>query len=394
MSHATSNGETVVKTKFVAHSVDPKEPDVYWMVTCGQVVPPTDSWSPPKPGNDRVAGCPSYSHPSYLEVIRHFCRVPDAVEFRLPRAGERADSPPDGYFTCNEAHLLCCRFWFPIPEVIVQVLNRYELSISQLMLTGLQHLVGIVVLSYEWGMILNDDCLEALLAPVAVPKSRMCRLAPRPRMGIIKGFASNTHSFWEHFFFVRIDSASVEESCILFFRSQWGRKETNIHPPFPEDILTVRNIVRGGTYFWGHFSPERVRRAVAYNRSQLQPDLPVEGESETDIEEFVPYDILVGVVLIRLIRRDPTTSPLISTAFFDFGMPSNVGDSVELKAYRMCNGGLHLVTETLKACTALFKAEVLEKELARLKEEAAANSTRTNSDCRTSSTRSASYNSK
>ena len=46
----------------------------------------------------------------------------------------------------------------------------------------------------------------------------------------------------------------------------------------------------------------------------------------------------VGVVLIRLIRRDPTTSPLISTAFFYFGMPSNVGDSVELKAYRMCNG--------------------------------------------------------
>ena len=31
---------------------------------------------------------------------------------------------------------------------------------------------------------------------------------------------------------------------------------------------------------------------MAYNRSQLQPDLPVEGESETDIEEFVPYDIL------------------------------------------------------------------------------------------------------
>ena len=81
MSPETSNGETVVKTEFVAHSVDPKEADVYWMVTCGQVVPPTDSWSPPKPGNDRVAGCPSYSHPSYLKVILHFCRVPDAVEF-------------------------------------------------------------------------------------------------------------------------------------------------------------------------------------------------------------------------------------------------------------------------------------------------------------------------
>ncbi|KAF3569829.1 hypothetical protein F2Q69_00059818 [Brassica cretica] len=52
--------------------------------------------------------------------------------------------------------------------------------------------------------------------------------------------------------------------------------------------------------------------------------------------------------------------------FFDFRLPST---------------GLHLVTEALKvsrteARTALFKAEVAEKELARLKEEAAANSLR------------------
>ncbi|KAH0903247.1 hypothetical protein HID58_042750 [Brassica napus] len=166
--------------------------------------------------------------------------------------------------------------------------------------------------------------------------------------------------------------------------------QTNIHPPFPEDILAVRNIVRGGTYFWGHFSLERVRRAVAYNRSQLKPDLPVEGESETDMEEFVTYDIPGERERSRSPKKkqisvedygaasgscaDQTDPPGSNdfapdlNGFFYFGMPSNVGDSVELKAYRMCNGGLHLVTETLKACMALFKAEVPEKELARLKE--------------------------
>ena len=99
------------------------------------------------------------------------------MEFQLPQAGERADAPPDGYFTCYEAHMLRYHLWFPIPEIIVQVLNRFGLSISQLTHTGVQHLVGILVLSYERGMTLKADYLEALLAPVAVLKSRMCRLA-------------------------------------------------------------------------------------------------------------------------------------------------------------------------------------------------------------------------
>ncbi|KAF3571467.1 hypothetical protein F2Q69_00059201 [Brassica cretica] len=171
-------------------------------------------------------------------------------------------------------------------------MNWFGLSISQFTLTGLQHLVGILVLRYERGMTLNADYFEALLTPVGAPKSGMCRLAPRKNMAIIKGFALNSHLFWKHYFFVRIDSASVEESCIPFFQSRWGRKETNILPSFPENLPTVRDILRGGPYFRSHFSLECVHRAVAYNRSRLQPDLPVEEESKSDMEEFVPYDIL------------------------------------------------------------------------------------------------------
>ncbi|WZZ59207.1 hypothetical protein YC2023_059314 [Brassica napus] len=125
----------------------------------------------------------------------------------------------------------------------------------------------------------------------------------------------------------------------------------------------------------------RVRRAVAINRSRLQPDFPVQGESETDMEEFVPYDIpderemsrspmnkQVAVddydngdvdgleypsdELFRNFRNsqasgsgtDQTDLPEFGNlppdldSFFDFRMPSTVGDSVELKASRMCHG--------------------------------------------------------
>ncbi|KAF2617575.1 hypothetical protein F2Q68_00039582 [Brassica cretica] len=80
-SFETPTGQTVIKTELVAHSVDPKEADVYWMVKCGQEILLTVSWLPPKLSNDRVDGCTSHSHPLYLKVIRRFCRIPDSVEF-------------------------------------------------------------------------------------------------------------------------------------------------------------------------------------------------------------------------------------------------------------------------------------------------------------------------
>ncbi|KAF3524945.1 hypothetical protein F2Q69_00047648 [Brassica cretica] len=71
------------------------------------------------------------SCPKGLAAIRRFCRILELVEFRLPEAGKVALSPPEGYFTCYEAYLMQCHLWFPIPELIVQLLNRFNLSISQ-----------------------------------------------------------------------------------------------------------------------------------------------------------------------------------------------------------------------------------------------------------------------
>ncbi|WZZ35102.1 hypothetical protein YC2023_018503 [Brassica napus] len=88
-----------------------------------------------------------------------------------------------------------CHLWIPMPELIVQLLNRFNLSISQVNLCGLQHLVGILVLSYELGITLGADHLEVLVEP-RWSTSLIVQVRPLTNMAIILEFISKYH-FWK-----------------------------------------------------------------------------------------------------------------------------------------------------------------------------------------------------
>ncbi|KAF8046012.1 hypothetical protein N665_4126s0001 [Sinapis alba] len=218
-----------------------------------------------------------------------FGRVPENVEFQIPRQGKRADDPPTGYFTCYDAHIMCYRLWFPILEIIVRTLNRFWLSIGQINLTCLQHLLGILVLGYEHGVPLSVDHFEAVLNPLAVTGGIYC-LAPCTHMSIIREIISNGHVWEKCFFFVHVNNALVEESCIPDFRSEWGRYDqpfTSIprRPDHCEGSSLDRFVLLD--FFYSKASSQGFETSPF----TISPQVVVEERSYTTMDEFFSRDI-------------------------------------------------------------------------------------------------------
>nr|VDD31425.1 unnamed protein product [Brassica oleracea] len=267
------------KEEFILHSVDPEEAERYWAAVCNKITPPLEAPFPRMlcfPGNPNS---PSRTVPSYLDTIREFCHVPDEVEFSILVPGERAEYPPKGFFTCYEVFLRC-RLCFPIPEIMVGVMNHFEISISQVNPTGMQHLIGILVLSYEYGLTLVPEHFEALLKTLQSSGPFSYRLVPQPFMSIIRGYTSNSHSWSER----QLRRAAFRYSVAI----------GNILPPFPEDLIATRNLLRSGPFFWTSFTHERVRRALG--ALPVSSDLVevVEEETDLDMGDAVPQDVPIG----------------------------------------------------------------------------------------------------
>ncbi|KAF2561867.1 hypothetical protein F2Q70_00018234 [Brassica cretica] len=183
-----TNEEIVPKEEFEAEQ---EKKEAYWDALCGSITPPPEVFYPTRPATQLDPTLPSRTSPTYLKTLREFYRVPSWVVFRVPVHGESAEDPPEGFFTCYKAFLTCCRMWFPIPEAIVRVLDRFELSISQLNVAALRNFLGVLILSYELVMDLSPDDFEGLWSTRKASIDYSYRMAPKRHMSIIQGHTSN-----------------------------------------------------------------------------------------------------------------------------------------------------------------------------------------------------------
>ncbi|KAG7548431.1 hypothetical protein ISN44_As12g036210 [Arabidopsis suecica] len=191
----------------------------------------------------------------------------EGITMRLPTPSERADDPPEGFFTLYEGFFYFCFLWFPIPRPIIEYLWSYKLALAQITTRGLRHLIGILIRGIETYNNIGLDHLKNLLEIRRVPGCAMERyyISPRARRRVIGGFPSKDEKYTDHFFFVALDEDCVPEGCLGKMIGKWRKIDRG--PSFldriPEDLFSVHEELAARKCHWiKHFSQGRVEKAL------------------------------------------------------------------------------------------------------------------------------------
>ncbi|CAE5960379.1 unnamed protein product [Arabidopsis arenosa] len=261
----------------------------------------------------------------------------EGVELRLPTPNERADDPPEGFFTLYEGFFYHCYLWLPIPRPILAFLWSYKIALSQITTRGLRHLIGILVRSIETVNFVDLSHLRHLLEIRRIPGPvERFYISPRPNRRVIGGFPSKDEKYTDHFFFVALNDYSIHEDYLGRVVGKWRTIDRN--PSFLEDIpegfLDLHDELIARKCDWTkHFSRGRIERAL-----RLLHGAPCQSSSESSdhqldhlIEMQVVNDaeVAVGTEAIDEARESTAlTGTEVSVDALSTEVPEAAGTSV------------------------------------------------------------------
>ncbi|XP_056847478.1 uncharacterized protein At3g60930, chloroplastic-like [Raphanus sativus] len=132
---------------------------------------------------------------------------------------ETPETVPEGWFCVHEKYISKCHLRFPLPTLLLDLLDHYQLALSQLCPSVNRVVNGFITRAKEEGVIVGLSGLMSLfLIKESSSKdggSGTYYLPCRPRLGIFK-FTASDDDWRKKYFYVKIDPSTVPGYVCVF----------------------------------------------------------------------------------------------------------------------------------------------------------------------------------
>ncbi|XP_056855385.1 meiosis-specific protein ASY2-like [Raphanus sativus] len=125
---------------------------------------------------------------------------------------ETPETAPEGWFCIHEKYISKCHLRFPLPDLLLDLLDHYQLALSQLCPSAIRVINGFITRAKEEGIVVG---LTELMSLYTIKESSSkdggsgtYYLPCRPRLGLFK--SSGSDDDWrKKYFYVKIDPTTV-----------------------------------------------------------------------------------------------------------------------------------------------------------------------------------------
>ncbi|GMN63812.1 hypothetical protein TIFTF001_032885 [Ficus carica] len=178
-----------------------------------------------------------------LSEIRGQFGFPNEVQLRLPTNDERADSVSEGWI-CMYTIYFESGLRLPLPPLLIQCKQHYQLVIPQLMPNGMRVFLGLIVLSEEADIELSVDDELAIYYPQENLKYHgRYSMYPRKKKQVV-GEMKNADRYWQDcYFFMHVNKKSMGDLANYFY-PLWGTLRKELKKPPPKALLFEEKLKR------------------------------------------------------------------------------------------------------------------------------------------------------
>ncbi|XP_056860094.1 uncharacterized protein At3g60930, chloroplastic-like [Raphanus sativus] len=132
---------------------------------------------------------------------------------------ETPETVPEGWFCIHEKYISKCHLRFPLPTLLLDLLDHYQLALSQLCPSVIRVVNGFITRAKEEGVIVGlSELMSLFLIKESSSKdggSGTYYLPCRPRLGIFK-FTASDDDWRKKYFYVKIDPSTVPGYVCVF----------------------------------------------------------------------------------------------------------------------------------------------------------------------------------